>query len=189
MSFLYASLQRLTLVGLFLFSFTIQAEDNKNPAFVVTEIPEAHLIVNIPNDPKWDYITTPRNGTHVVGLSSPPGFEPLVSMEIAMNPEFNVKSSELGETAISALNVVRKNAGLSEKVTLEQLEKVNYGDIEAYVDSYVMEHDGARYPIKSIMGILPSGRPITMFLATQEGQMEDALSLSVTIWENLKELK
>ncbi len=146
------------------------------------------LNVPVPARPEWNHSIEPRAGTYALLISTPEKFYPQVSMEIVLNHRLNVNPTKLETTAVTALNAVREKAGISERITKSDLKAVIYGDIQAYQDAYQLKLKGQTYSIKSIMGIMPSGHPITLFLATPEGQMKHIEDISNKIWKNIKEL-
>ena len=182
-----ASILLIFLLGL---ATSLRAESGRAlRPFVVTEIPKAGLSVYVPERPKWQFTTEPRAGTYAVILTTPEKYYPPASMEIVLNHRLRVSRAELEKTAVTALNTVRQNAGLTHLITASDLKPVTYGDIQAYEDHYELQSDGETYSVKSVMGIMPSGRPITMFLATAEGQLSHIEHMSRKIWNKLTELQ
>ena len=156
--------------------------------FAVTKIPEAGLIVYIPNNPPWNMQLQKRNGTTAVILSTPPLYYPPASMEIVLNKRLNINSKEFGDIAKTALNTVRGKAGVKSIIKQNQLASARFGDIETYVDVFEMQVDGESYSAKSVIGLMPSGKPVTFFLATPKGELEHISHMAKKIWSNLKEL-
>lgn len=178
----------ITLCFLF-FVQSLQADEGraKRP-FEVIDIDKARLNVYVPARPEWSYSVEPRAGTYAVILTTPEKFYPQASMEIVLNHRLNVNPIKLEVTALNALNAVREKLGMSEKLTKDNIQYVNYGEIQAYEDTFNLKVEDKNYSMKSIMGIMPSGHPITIFLATSKGQLKHIESMSEKIWGRLKEL-
>jgi hypothetical protein len=162
--------------------------DRAKRPFARIKSPKVGLNVPVPARPEWNHSIEPRAGTYALLVSTPEKFYPQVSMEIVLNHRLKVNPTKLENTALIALNTVREKAGLSEKVTKSGLKPVTYGDIQGYQDSYQLKLEGQAYSVKSIMGIMPSGHPITIFLATPEGQMKHIEDITHKMWKNIKEL-
>ena len=156
--------------------------------FAVTKIPEAGLVMYIPTNPPWNMQLQQRNGAAAVILSTPPLYYPPTSMEIVLNNGLKVHPKEFGNIAITALNTVRNKAGIQSEISLGQLSTERYGDIETYVDVFDMRMDGESYSAKSLIGLMPSGKPVMFFLVTQKGEIEHISHMAKKIWSNLKEL-
>ncbi len=109
-------------------------------------------------------------------------------MEIVLNARLRVDAEKLQATAVVALNVARENAGISQRVDADSIKAVTYGNIMAYEDEYELIADDKSYGVKSVIGMMPSGRPITLLLATPAGQLTHIKDISEKIWGKLKEL-
>jgi len=163
------------------------SERAKRP-FAVTKIPEAGLSVFVPDRPSWNLQVQQRRDASAVILSTPDLYYPPASMELVLNQNLQVKKEELATVALSALNTVREKAGVSSGFTQDQLKAVQYGDIQAYEVQYDFQADGDTYSAKSVMGVMPSGKPITFFLATPKGELKHIEHMADKIWSHLKEL-
>ncbi|GAA0398660.1 hypothetical protein GCM10009133_04380 [Cocleimonas flava] len=162
--------------------------DRAKRPFVRIESFKTGLNVPIPDRPAWKNSIEPRAGTYALLISTPEKFYPQVSMELVLNHRINLNSIKFESVVVSGLNTIRKKSGVNEVITKADLKRVVYGDMQAYEDSYQMESKERNYSIRSIMGLMPSGHPITIFIATPKGQMNHIKDITNTIIKNLKEL-
>jgi hypothetical protein len=186
------SLVSITLVFILGLAGNVKAEgliERAKRPFVVTDIPEAGLIVYVPERPLWGMQLEKKRHTTSVVLSTPSLYYPPASMEIALEKRYRVTEEEFSSIALSALNTVRKNAKISENVDSDKLIKTFYGDLVMYEDDFLIEEGGIRYSAKSAVGLMPSGRVVSIFLVTPEGQIGHILNMTHKIWRNLKEIR
>lgn len=168
---------------------SLRAEDGRAlRPFLVTKVPEAGLQIYVPERPEWHLDLERRAGNRVVLLSTPADYYPRASMEIVLNKRLRIDADQLRSAAVAALNTARENAGIRQRIDANSIKAVSYGVIQAYEDQYELTVDDESYSVKSVMGIMPSGRPITLLLATAEGQLTHIKDMSEKIWSKLKEL-
>ncbi len=175
----------ILLILSLIISISLYADtDRAKRPFARIKSPKVGLNVPVPARPEWNHSIEPRSGTYALLISTPEKFYPQVSMEIILNHRLQVNPTKLETTAVTTLNTVREKAGVTEKITKSDLKAVIYGDIQAYQDTYKLVSEGKSYSIKSVMGIMSSGHPITMFLATPEGQMKHIEDISRDLCTN-----
>ena len=175
------------ILYLFLFSTNVHAEERALRPFEITDLPGAGFTVYIPERPKWNMNLESRNNETVVTLTTPAQYYPPASMEIVLNRHLRITNDELPDVAITALNTVRDNAGVQSGISIDALRHVQYGQINAYEDNYEIRSAGKVYSVKSVMGVMPSGKPITMFLVTPQGQLTHISHMAKKIWDHLTE--
>ena len=179
----------ISIIFVFLFGFAmnVQANDARDERpFYVIELPKAGLSVYVPERPTWEYSLDKRVGTYAVLLNTPEEYYPPASMEIVLNRKLRIDQSELHEVAITAFNTARKSVGIS-PLNENNLQNVTYGAIEALEDVYEIVSDGRTYSVKNALGIMPSGRPVTLLLTTPLGQIKHIGHMVKKIWDNLDE--
>lgn len=183
----------ISIIAIFVLGIAVNAQADTTPEtalrpFAVTKIPEAGLIVYIPNNPPWNMQLQKRKGAVAVILSTPPLYYPPASMEIVLDNILKIDPKEFGDIAKSALNTIRKKAGVKSDITQDQISVARYGDIETYTDVFEMQVDGESYSAKSVIGLMPSGKPVTFFLVTPKGEIEHISHMATKIWSNLSEM-
>jgi len=156
--------------------------------FNITDFPSAGLQVYVPSRPKWNVFTEKRQDGEAILLSTPQNYYPLAVIEITLLKNMRVKKAELLETAVSALNTGRKNGGISGQIAKADLKRVNYGEIEGYMDQYEITAEGNTYTMNSIMAVMLNEKPVLLSLLTQKGQSSHVQHMADKIWSNLKEL-
>ncbi len=175
------------LLGLFGHASAATDSDRAKRPFAVTDFPEAGLTVYIPDRPEWMVHTEKRNTETVIILSTPELYYPPASMEIVLNKQFWVDKKEFHSVALSAITSVRKKAHTSSNVELDQLNETQYGDIQAVEDDFIMNVDKQQFSAKTVVGHMPSGRVVTVFLVTRVGENAKIMHMARKIWNNLKE--
>jgi len=179
----------VTLVLFLLGSGVFADSDRAKRPFSVVEIEKAKLIVYVPARPEWDYSVEPRDGTYAVILTTPEKFYPQASMEIILNHRLDINPLNFEVTALDALNTIRQRSGMRKSLTKSDLQFVSFGDIQAYEDTFELKLKGKNFSVKSIMGLMPSGHPITIFIATPKGQLKHIKVITEKIFGKLKEIQ
>lgn len=147
------------------------ADERAKRPFAVTAIPQAGLQIYIPDRPAWHWETEQRQDAHAIVLTTPDHYYPPARMDIVRIPNQKINTGILPFVAMSGLKTVRKKMGIEASFTVNNMHKVSYGDIVGYEEILSMQSQGQTFAIKSFMGMLPSGLPISFFLATGEGQL------------------
>ena len=182
------SITLILLIGTSTRAYASLQSDNDLRPFYVSEVKEAGLVVYLPARPQWGLDVESRNGGSAIILSTPDKHYPKASMEIILNNQYKIKSDEFNSVAFSALSAVRRKAGADALSDDRELVKVRYGEIVALEDDFTFEHDNVVYSAKSIIGLMPSGKPINIFLVTEFGKIEHILGITKKIWKNLREI-
>ncbi len=164
-----------------------QTERAKRP-FAITEIPEAGLTVYIPERPPWHWQTERRRDTHAVILSTPELYYPLTSVEIASPPNLRIALDGLELSARAALETVRESAAPLSPRVYGEMVKATYGDIVGYEEILSLDSEGQTFEARSFTGIFPSGRPVSFFAVTAEGQIDHIQPMLTKIITNLTPL-
>ncbi|SIS40751.1 hypothetical protein [Neptunomonas antarctica] len=151
-------------------SHAVADERAKRP-FAVTAIPQAGLQIYIPDRPAWHWETELRQDAYAIVLTTPENYYPPARLDIVRIPNQKINTGTLPLVAMSGLKTVRKKMGIAEPFTVKNMHKVSYGDIVGYEEIISMKTQGQTFAIKSFMGMLPSGLPISFFLATGDGQL------------------
>jgi len=191
----FKSLKRPAPVISIIFIFLIglagsaQAATERAPRpFDATEFPDAGLIIYVPSRPEWDVETEQKRNAKTVRLSTPEKYYPASVIEITLLKKLRVSKQELQKVALSALNTGLANSGVTKTITSRDLKAEIFGKIQAYSYQYDIVSDGNTYSMKSVMGIMPSKKPILLSIVTPQDQIADIEHMAYKIWSHLEEM-
>lgn len=164
------------------------ASDRAQRPFDATEFPGAGLIVYVPSRPEWNVETEQKHNAKTIRLSTPEKYYPPAVIEITLLKKLRVGKKEFADVAVSTLNTGRANSGVITTISFSDLKQEVYGNIEAYSTQYDIRAGGQTYSMKSLLGLMPNGKPILLSILTTKGQIADIEHMANKIWSNIKEL-